>query len=66
MRVGKAKRRWLRWCRYIQKTQSESGGRWSTGVHAGQALAYEKVMNAHRWAPHGLRAPWYPRWADPR
>jgi len=68
VRVNKAKRRWLKWCRYIQKTNSQANPKrgWGTGIHAGQSGAYVDVVYAHRWAPVGIREPWYPRWGDAR
>jgi len=66
VRVGRAKRRWIAWCRYIQKTNSQANHLrdWGTNIHAGQAKAYEDAMYAHRWAPIGVRQPWYPRWGN--
>lgn len=68
MRVGKAQRRWIKWCRYVQKTQSRAnaGNRWGTTLHDGQAKAYADVMYAHRWAPNGVREPWWPGWGEAR
>lgn len=66
MRVARAQRRWVRWCRYIQKTQSRANikNKWGCEIHKGQAKAHVDVMVAHRWAPNGLRAPWYPDWGN--
>jgi hypothetical protein len=68
VRVNRAKRRWLRWCRYIDKTQSMANGsrkRW-TEIHVGQAKAFEDVMHARRYAPIGVRVVWYPKWGSAR
>lgn len=66
MRVGRAKRRWLKWCRYVQKTQTRASKQrsWGTEAHTGQAYAYYGVMYARRWAPNGLRVVWYPKWGN--
>lgn len=66
MRVGRTQRRWIRWCRYIQKTQSKANikNKWCCEIHKGQTKAYADVMVAHRWTRRGLRAPWYPGWGD--
>ncbi len=68
MRVGKAKRRWMRWARYVAATGSEASGRraWGGESHDGQAKAYQDVMYARRAAPRGVRVAWYPQWIDTR
>lgn len=68
MRASRAKRRWLAWCRYVAATQTQAspGRHWGTGIHTGQARAYQGVMYARRAAPRGVRTPFYPRWATPR
>lgn len=69
MNANKAKRRWLRWCRYVAATQSESGlhGKWKTGgIHAGQAKAYQDYAFAQRAYPRGARLVWYPAWGSVR
>lgn len=68
MRVGRAKRRWLRWGRYVAATQSRASRSrgWGTECHAGQIRAYGDVMYARRWAPIGARTPWYPSWMTAR
>ncbi|HET6262460.1 MAG TPA: hypothetical protein VFG99_09515 [Chloroflexia bacterium] len=53
MRVNKAKRRWIRWCRYVDATGSQAAQR--GGIHRGQAKAFKDAMYAHRWAPKGVR-----------
>lgn len=62
MNASKARRRWLTWCRYIDKTQSMTSNRRFAGIHAGQAKAYECVMFARRSFPRGVLVPYYPRW----
>jgi hypothetical protein len=66
MRVNKAKRRWIRWCRYVDKTQTVAANKAYAGTHLGQALAYESYMYANRWAPKGVRVVWYPAWGSVR
>lgn len=68
MRVGKARRRWIRWCRYVQATNTlaSPSRRWGTGIHGGQAKAYEDVMFAQRPMARGVRVPWYPKWGSAR
>lgn len=66
MRVGKAKRRYLKWLRYIQKTQSETGHRYSAGYHRGMVIAHDDAMKAHRWAPIGFRVVVMPMWGFKR
>lgn len=65
MNASKAKRRWLKWCRYVAGTGTVARGSslWITEVHRGHAKAYEAVMFAGRSYPRGARAVWYPRWA---
>lgn len=68
MKVAKAKRRWIKWCRYVDKTQSKAAfqRRWGTETHAGQAVAYYDVMFARRYPPRGGRVVWYPKWGSVR
>lgn len=63
MRASRARRRWLKWCRYVDKTQTR---RARSGVHYGQASAYVDVMYARRWSPKGVREPWHPKWGMAR
>lgn len=55
MRVGKAKRRLVRWARYHQRCRAIGGQR---GFIPGHARAYQDASTAHRWAPIGIREPW--------
>ena len=74
MNASKAKRRWIKWCRYVDKTQSQTAARSHAGTHYGQAKAYgthygqakayRDAMCAGRWAPNGVRVVWYPRWGS--
>jgi hypothetical protein len=66
MNASKARRRWMRWCRYVAATQSVTTNKNYAGTHAGQVKAYSDVMYARRYAPIGVRAPWYPRWGSVR
>jgi hypothetical protein len=68
MNVARVKRRWLRWCRYVDKTQTRADRSrgWGTDIHTGQSKAYDGVTYAKRYVPIGLRVVWYPRWANPR
>lgn len=63
MRAAAAKRRWLAWCRYVEKTGSVSQSSWHNGPHQGEIKALSDHMRAKRYAPIGLRVPYYPRWA---
>jgi hypothetical protein len=58
MRVNRAKRRLLKWYRYVDHTKSASSNRRLGRFHQGHAKAYHDVMNAHTWAPNGVREPW--------
>jgi hypothetical protein len=64
MRVNKAKRRWLRWARYMAATGTRTGSSWYGGYHRGSTKAYEDVSKAKRYAPIGLRSPYYDRWME--
>lgn len=66
MRVGKAKRRWIAWCRYVQKTQTSRRSRAYGEIHAGQAKAFEGATFANAYPPKGARSVWYPRWGSIR
>jgi hypothetical protein len=68
VRVAKAKRRWIRWCRYVAATGTQANPHRSYGsmTHEGQAKAYEDVMYARRYAPIGVRVVWYPKWGSVR
>jgi len=61
MNAAKAKRRWLRWCRYVAATGTKAGP--YGGYHSGHAKAYDNHMFAGRYAPIGARVPYYPRWS---
>jgi hypothetical protein len=63
MNAARAKRRWMGWLRYNAKTQSVSQSVWKNGPHQGEVKAYSDHMHAKRYAPIGLRVPYYPRWA---
>ena len=58
MRVNKAKRRLVRWYRYIDHTNSVTTNSRLAGYHAGHMKAYSDVMYAHTWVPKGIRSPW--------
>ena len=64
MRVGRAKRRLLRWQRYVAKTGSRPSNHRLGGSHAGHVLAFSDVMYAQRYVPIGVREPWLPLWAS--
>jgi hypothetical protein len=66
--ASRARRRWLKWCRYVDKTQSiRAGSKMAfTEIHEGQAKAYQDAMFARRYFPKGARQPFYPRWASAR
>lgn len=62
MNAGRARRRWLKWCRYVDKTQTRTRKRNMAGIHVGQVKAYSDASVAQRYYPKGLRMPWYPYW----
>jgi hypothetical protein len=64
VKVARAKRRWLAWCRYVDKTQSQANrsARWGYQTHQGQSKAWNNYMFAHRWPPRGCRYVPVPRW----
>jgi hypothetical protein len=62
MRVNKAKRRWLKWARYVVSTGTVASGGLSGGYHNAHAKAYEDVQFAGRYAPIGPRRPYYAKW----
>lgn len=68
MNASKAKRRWIRWCRYVDKTQTRANAHrtWGTETHEGQAIAYYDTMFARRYPPVGARVVWYPKWGTAR
>lgn len=67
MRVSRAKRRWIKWCRYVDKTQSRTSlAALRSGAHLGQVDAYADYMFAHRYVPRGARYVWYPKWGSVR
>jgi hypothetical protein len=59
MNASKAKRRWMKWNRYVSKT----GSRTARTNHAGHAKSHEDLMFACRAYPRGVRALYYPKWA---
>lgn len=63
MRVNKARRRLMKWRRYIYNTGSAPSNLRSGGFHDGYAKAYSDVTYAHRWAPKGIRYPYFPKWS---
>lgn len=63
MNVSLAKRRLLRWHRYIRATNSVGTNRLSGGYHRGHAKANWGYMTAGRATPNGLRVPLTP-WAQ--
>lgn len=66
MNASRARRRWLKWCRYVDKTQSQTSNKNFAGTHAGQARAHQDVTFAQRYFPKGARRPFYPPWASVR
>lgn len=67
MNASKAKRRWIRWCRYVAKTQTQAKrSHLLPGTHAGQVKAYSDLTYAGRFYPRGVRYVWYPRWGSVR
>lgn len=66
MNASRAKRRWITWCRYIDKTQTATDSKWYAGMHRGHTKAYDDLMYARRAFPRGVRLPYYPRWGTVR
>jgi hypothetical protein len=67
MNANKAKRRLLKWHRYLNRTHSMPTGKLKAGYHAGHLKANWDYMTAGRAAPHGLRIPlatWQGRGCD--
>lgn len=60
MRVSRAKRRLVRWYRYVQRTGSVCNNSRYAQYHRGHIDAYADVTFAKRWVPKGIRAPWSP------
>lgn len=60
MNASKAKRRALRWYRYLKSTGSVSTNKARGGYHTAHAKAHMGCMTAGRAAPHGIRVPWTP------
>lgn len=58
MKVNRAKRRLIRWYRYVDHTASQFANRRLGGYHRGHAKAYSDVMYARRYSPIGIREPW--------
>jgi hypothetical protein len=59
--AARAKRRWLAWCRYTQKTGSTR----SDGMaHYGAAMAFDNHVRAGRAYPRGIRSPFFPKWGS--
>lgn len=56
MRVGRAKRRYMRWARYVQHTRT--GKRLLNGY----LMAHYDAMYAHTWAPKGVRTVYFAKW----
>ena len=57
MNASKAKRRLLRWVRYLDHTASVSTHKGRAHYHQGHAKAYTNYMTAGRYSPNGLRYP---------
>ncbi len=64
MNATKAQRRWIAWCRYVQKTgtQANRSRGWGTDAHNGHA----KAFNDATFAGRGARYLYYPSWGHPR
>lgn len=59
MKVAKAKRRLLKWKRYVERTGSSSANRNLAGYHNGHTKAYMNYQNANYAPPLGIRVVWY-------
>ena len=65
MNAARARRRWMAWCRYVDKTQTRtsSGSAWrSSDVHWGQVEAYWDARYA-RLTARQVEAYWDARYA---
>ncbi len=62
MRVSRAKRRWLKWARYVANTGTRTAAKGTGGWHVGHARAFDDVHFAKRSAPSGARQPYYSHW----
>lgn len=58
MRVSKAKRRWMKWQRYVNRTKTKSTHKYLAGNHRGMVWAYDDAMFANRYVPKGARDVW--------
>lgn len=57
MNASKARRRFMRWQRYVKKYNGNTGcSRWV--YHGGYVRAHWGAMTAQRAAPTGIRVPW--------
>lgn len=61
MNAAKAKRRWIAWCRYVEKTDTRTKPSFA-GLHQGHTKAYQDLMFAGRAYPQGARWVYYPKW----
>lgn len=58
VRVNKAKRRLIKWYRYLDHTHSRTNNKRLGVYHRGHVNAYSDVMYARRYVPIGIREPW--------
>lgn len=58
MRVNRAKRRLIKWYRYLDHTHSVTTNPRLGRYHRGHVNAYSDVMYANRYVPKGTREPW--------
>jgi hypothetical protein len=58
MNTSKAKRRLIRWMRYLDHTNSISTNKARGGYHLGHVNAYHDVSFAGLGAARGIRCPW--------
>ncbi len=62
MNASKAKRRWMKWSRYVVNTGTRTTAKNSAGNHRGHARAYEAAMFAGRSYPRGARQLYFAKW----
>lgn len=60
MRAARAKRRALRWARYVGRMPTRAGAAKRGGIYLGHARSYSGYMYAGRSYPTGVRVPWPP------
>lgn len=60
MTAARAKRRAIRWARYVGRLPHRAGAARRGGIYLGHARAHSRYMYAGRTYPTGVRIPWQP------